>query len=258
MPKRCGSTSFGRAGLGLTCLILSVWLASGVIAFGWQGRRVGYNCILGRFICYWVSEDAGGCANLVPIQNYPTGFWSSNLIFFSPSVRSRVGIQVSQSISQSTSVRNRLFLAWPKQWIWQSRLTTSATPVTAQLFSKHLPRAQPLSPIQDGLIKFADGEVCIVGTQTMLICPLWLPLLLVGTCTVLILRGARRRSCLPSCGSCSYLLIGNTTGICPECGTPIPKDVIKELVDNDNSDNRDSHHLFHSETGDCPYYPGSG
>jgi hypothetical protein len=34
------------------------------------------------------------------------------------------------------------------------------------------------------------------------------------------LRAARRRRRLNLCPSCGYCLIGNISGVCPECGTP--------------------------------------
>jgi hypothetical protein len=37
------------------------------------------------------------------------------------------------------------------------------------------------------------------------------------------LRLARRRAANGQCTSCGYSLTGNTSGTCPECGTPVPK-----------------------------------
>ena len=40
----------------------------------------------------------------------------------------------------------------------------------------------------------------------------------------LLLRFIRRsnRHSVGICSSCSYILTGNTSGVCPECGTPVP------------------------------------
>ena len=35
----------------------------------------------------------------------------------------------------------------------------------------------------------------------------------------------------PNCGTCGYSLIGNVSGVCPECGTLIPPTLISELLE---------------------------
>ena len=46
----------------------------------------------------------------------------------------------------------------------------------------------------------------------------------------------RRRRPLPGqCAKCSYNLTGNTSGVCPECGTPATPQVYKESSINQNS-----------------------
>lgn len=53
------------------------------------------------------------------------------------------------------------------------------------------------------------------------ILPLWIPFLIVLVPT-LVLFWRERRGVRPCrCQSCSYNLTGNTSGVCPECGTPI-------------------------------------
>ena len=32
---------------------------------------------------------------------------------------------------------------------------------------------------------------------------------------------------MPHCATCDYNLTGNVSGICPECGTPIPADLVR-------------------------------
>ncbi len=57
--------------------------------------------------------------------------------------------------------------------------------------------------------------------------PLWLPLLAgAPLCWILIARSRslRRRARLGACVSCGYLLTGNTSGVCPECGTRVCRD----------------------------------
>jgi hypothetical protein len=51
--------------------------------------------------------------------------------------------------------------------------------------------------------------------------PLWLPLAFIGLPTALLWYLDRRPRVPPGqCPSCNYNLSGNTSGICPECGTP--------------------------------------
>lgn len=64
-------------------------------------------------------------------------------------------------------------------------------------------------------------DVSRVGVETVL--PLWLPFLLAAIPTAFLLLRDRHRQ-LNHCRSCGYNLTGNVSGVCPECGTPIPKD----------------------------------
>ena len=84
----------------------------------------------------------------------------------------------------------------------------------------------------DGLVKMSiqfrpgQGSVLEATVARLVAVPYWL-LFCVTACTPLIQAGrwvARhwRRSLLAGlCSSCGYNLTGNTSGICPECGTPI-------------------------------------
>ena len=53
--------------------------------------------------------------------------------------------------------------------------------------------------------------------------PMWLLAALVAIPTGLLWHRVRR-VLFDHCQQCGYNLTGNTSGICPECGTPIPKD----------------------------------
>jgi len=60
--------------------------------------------------------------------------------------------------------------------------------------------------------------------------PFWLLFVGAALPTFLILvRDRRPRAGVP-CNRCEYDLKGNVTGICPECGTPIPEEVRKEIA----------------------------
>ena len=53
--------------------------------------------------------------------------------------------------------------------------------------------------------------------------PLWLPILGSGLITALLAAVPSRRAARDLCTTCRYCLLGNTSGICPECGTAIPE-----------------------------------
>jgi hypothetical protein len=55
--------------------------------------------------------------------------------------------------------------------------------------------------------------------------PLWVPSLLFSVLSVILFRRDRRRSGAGHCFVCGYDLCGNVSGICPECGSPIPDEV---------------------------------
>ena len=55
---------------------------------------------------------------------------------------------------------------------------------------------------------------------TDLFLPLWIPLLVIGSATILLWRRDRR---FPPghCRECGYDLTGNTSGVCSECGVAV-------------------------------------
>ena len=62
-------------------------------------------------------------------------------------------------------------------------------------------------------------------TDTMSNDPLfWVTLMLLLTIGAIILERIERRVDPAACQHCGYLLTGNTTGICPECGEAIPEE----------------------------------
>lgn len=53
-----------------------------------------------------------------------------------------------------------------------------------------------------------------------IVCPLWIPIVMAAAGAVLFHRRARPRR-VGHCFKCDYDLTGNTSGICPECGTAV-------------------------------------
>ena len=53
--------------------------------------------------------------------------------------------------------------------------------------------------------------------------PFWFPFVVLLIPTLLLWRRDRRKPRPGSCRRCDYDLTGNTTGRCPECGTPCPR-----------------------------------
>ena len=81
-----------------------------------------------------------------------------------------------------------------------------------------------------------EGSWILTGFSTYgVLVVVVLPILCVGITTVLLwLIDYRLSRSIPPlhCQDCGYNLTGNTSGICPECGTPIP-DEMKENLTSD-------------------------
>ncbi|NOX58689.1 MAG: hypothetical protein GXP29_07505 [Planctomycetes bacterium] len=63
-------------------------------------------------------------------------------------------------------------------------------------------------------------EVDTQWRRTRIILPIWIPLLLAAVVTVWLWKWDRPPK--SGCVKCGYNLTGNVSGICPECGVPIP------------------------------------
>ena len=58
--------------------------------------------------------------------------------------------------------------------------------------------------------------------RVSVVLPIWMPFLLIALPTVLMFLRDRRRLPGSHCQRCGYDLRGNVTGVCSECGMPVP------------------------------------
>jgi hypothetical protein len=65
--------------------------------------------------------------------------------------------------------------------------------------------------------------------------PFWLPAVISAVPTAWLLFRDRRRIRPGCCRHCGYDLTANVTGICPECGSPIPKETREALTKSSSS-----------------------
>lgn len=82
----------------------------------------------------------------------------------------------------------------------------------------------PFQPQSFGLVLPAEN----VGDPNrrgpiQIVVPFWLMLVIVTGPSTFHFWRQRRRGVAGHCASCGYDLTGNTSGACPECGTPIPE-----------------------------------
>jgi hypothetical protein len=80
---------------------------------------------------------------------------------------------------------------------------------------------------RDGVIRERLGlKWPLVHTSTFgthcVVVPLWIPILLSGTALGWCGRRLWQRPANGHCHACGYDLTGNVSGVCPECGTPVP------------------------------------
>jgi hypothetical protein len=71
---------------------------------------------------------------------------------------------------------------------------------------------------------FYSSQVGPAPSFSLIALPLWLPILIVAIPTYLMWRKDHNRPRKGQCIKCRYDLTGNTSGICPECGTLIASD----------------------------------
>lgn len=98
------------------------------------------------------------------------------------------------------------------------------------------------APVYPKMARYSRADLRIVGSvqgpqsRTVFVVPLWIPGSVMG---ILSMRGylrGRRQQMATLCRTCAYQLIGNVSGICPECGTPL-MDMQQDLLARYRKDN---------------------
>lgn len=60
--------------------------------------------------------------------------------------------------------------------------------------------------------------------RVFIVFPLWIPLIVVAPATAVLFWLESRRFKPGVCQECGYNLTGNISGVCPECGEPVPEE----------------------------------
>jgi len=68
----------------------------------------------------------------------------------------------------------------------------------------------------------ANEQFVVSGMEYRVRVPFWAYVLAFSILPLLWIRKRRRRRVGHECPVCSYNLTANTSGVCPECGTPVP------------------------------------
>jgi hypothetical protein len=104
------------------------------------------------------------------------------------------------------------------RWLRPPSVATRALPVTLRENEMEFKLVDPLVPVwwrAPMIISWPDG-------RTILFIPLWLLLGPVGVGAILIRIQRSRHRVNSGCQQCGYDLTGNMSGVCSECGAPIP------------------------------------
>lgn len=156
---------------------------------------------------YWMRSD------LISALKYGGGF----LVFSSLGVVWMVRGVSDQKVRWDKSLRACSFYVFPAIYIGRALWSL---PFLLQIFES--PNQNPSGSLPSiGMWRFGTNT----GSTLLPICVLAIILWL-------YLRSPLRRFSKNQCMECGYLLIGNTSGICPECGTPIPDDLKEKRADS--------------------------
>ena len=93
-------------------------------------------------------------------------------------------------------------------------------------------RGGPVAASRPPGVIFAHERFGLRYGRVLFRVPCWFLSTLAATLPAIWLRRYRcdrrlRTDGMPHCPKCDYNLTGNVSGICPECGTPIPADLVR-------------------------------
>ena len=162
-------------------------------------------------------------------------YYRWNSLTFARLDRGKLSVMTLDSTPKATGFR---WVRWAGQLDWQQYPSAPGTFGGGsvwhrrQFFGVHF-----LSGFQEYLISKAPDWKSREIPYRMWVIPLWLPLGLMLILPVIAFLSYARQllgHARPpgSCPRCHYSLTGNTSGICPECGTPVPKQLDECGLDN--------------------------
>ena len=102
-------------------------------------------------------------------------------------------------------------------WEYVHTVSTSAAPVKSSLWGCFY----SIAPIDVKGFGSRGWSSRPVGMECRIGSPYWIPTLLTSILPVTWVVSLVRRKRIGRCPTCSYDLTGNTSGVCPECGTKI-------------------------------------
>ena len=149
--------------------------------------------------------------------------------------------QSSGAFSYLRCTRQQVHLAYPKPRVWSAASPTWSFVFPglryqrSQVFTTDYELAFTRPIVLHGEIYFDAYFDMPDGFAHELTVSWWLLAALTAVLPALWLwryrRDRRVRSNgMPHCAKCDYNLTGNASGICPECGTPIPADLVRKPV----------------------------
>lgn len=94
---------------------------------------------------------------------------------------------------------------WPEWWIW------------------------PWTKLEWTLPHYSNRMQSTYGQWEEYVLPLWVPILLFAALAIRASLRIRRSRRTGACARCGYDLTGNVSGRCPECATPVPRELIESL-----------------------------
>ena len=90
---------------------------------------------------------------------------------------------------------------------------------------------RPAAPSPNTIVGVIFPRIEPAFSSQMLLVPLWLAVVVAGGACICLFRLTRTNApSESSCSNCSYQLRGNLSGICPECGSPVPEAQMRKIA----------------------------